>query len=177
MAKSATIFVNSPDDDLNTDDIEAEVVDFDQADEDLTDDDEELADGFDGEPVDFEADDEDDGDRGTRGAKRSPTIGANDDAEENDDDDDTEKDLAAELNARLGMNDDAEEDDDDQPVKASISSAHTVVEEGDGFSVRPRQASEWTCAVCFLIVNKAAAAACPHCGADASQSRRELASS
>ena len=80
MAKSATIFVNSPDDDLNTDDIEAEVVDFDQADEDLTDDDEELADGFDGEPVDFEADDEDDGDRGTRGAKRSPTIGANDDA-------------------------------------------------------------------------------------------------
>ena len=40
-------------------------------------------------------------------------------------------------------------DDDDQSVKASISSAHAVVEEGDGFSVRPRQAFEWTCAVCF----------------------------
>jgi hypothetical protein len=154
MAKSAASLVEGPDDDLDagelsSEDSETQDVDFDEVDEDTVDDDDELSDEFDGQQVDF------------------------------DDEDDTEEDLDAILKARLGTNDEDDEgDEDDDPVKASTPPTYTVVEEGDGFTVRPRQASEWICAACFLIVNKvaAAAAACPHCGADASETRPELAS-
>lgn len=161
----------SESDDERDSDFDGANVDNDQDDDELEgdfdgaiDDDEdlELDDEFDGADVDNDQDDDDEEDTSVDKGDSLADPKA----------DDTEADLAAMLSARLGTSDDDEEDDEETEAKntkrSSVPSRQSVEEENDDFTVQPRQRAEWVCATCFLIVNKAAAAAssCPHCGAD-----------
>ena len=80
------------------------------------------------------------------------------------------------LRARLGGDDNEEEEEDDEDgdeTKPVVKAEPLVADDDMDFVVRPKQANEWTCAVCFLIVDRSSANAdyCPHCGADAAVAR------
>ncbi|MEZ5167257.1 MAG: hypothetical protein R2695_12515 [Acidimicrobiales bacterium] len=131
----------------------------DEIDDDEIDDDEFDEDG--GEEFDLGDDDgvaEDDDEEDDVPAPSRPPSDEDDD----EDDDDVEADLDAILKDRIAAGDDEDDDEDDDGTPARTGATPS----GEAEPVIARQANEFSCPHCFLLVNRKAVldGECPHCG-------------